>query len=129
MALYRKKPVVIEAFQFGVEDAPNWFTNAILKDVVLKHELDGKASAEIKTLEGWHHATVGDYIIRGVKGELYPCKPDIFHMTYEPAEECAGNDLTSALLTLLDTVPAHQKLYPELYVDKIVELVNKKKEF
>ena len=38
-------------------------------------------------------------------------------------------DLTSALLALLDTVPAHQKLYPELYVDKIVELVNKKKEF
>lgn len=38
--------------------------------------------------------------------------------------ECASNDLTSALLALLDTVPAHQKLYPELYVDKIVKLVN-----
>lgn len=124
MALYRKKPVVIEAFQFGVEDAPKWFTDAILKDVVLKHEPDDKASAEIKTLEGWHHATVGDYIIRGVKGELYPCKPDIFHMTYEPAEEYAGDDLTLALLALLDIVPAHQKLYPELYVDKIVKLVN-----
>ena len=40
------------------------------------------------------------------------------------AEECADDDLTSALLALLDTVPAHQKLYPELYVDKIVKLVN-----
>ena len=43
--------------------------------------------------------------------------------------ECADNDLASALLALLDTVPAHQKLYPELYVDKIVELVNKKRSF
>lgn len=43
--------------------------------------------------------------------------------------ECAVTDLASALLVLLDTVPAHQKLYPELYVDKIVELVNKKRSF
>jgi hypothetical protein len=37
----------------------------------------------IKTLEGVHHVSVGDYVIQGVKGELYPCKPDIFEMTYE----------------------------------------------
>lgn len=45
-------------------------------------------------------------------------------MSDEKLAECAGDDLTSALLALLDTVPAHQKLYPELYVDKIVKLVN-----
>lgn len=38
----------------------------------------------IRTLEGIHEATVGDYIIRGIKGEIYPCKPDIFLATYEP---------------------------------------------
>ena len=45
-------------------------------------------------------------------------------MSDEKLAECAGDDLTSALLALLDTVPAHQKLYPELYVDKIVKLVS-----
>jgi hypothetical protein len=58
---FRKKPVVIEAYQ-------------------TQEELD------IETLEGTHHASVGDWIIKGVKGEMYPCKPDIFEMTYEPAE-------------------------------------------
>lgn len=37
----------------------------------------------IKTLEGTHHASIGDYIVRGVKGEFYPCKPDIFELTYQ----------------------------------------------
>ena len=41
----------------------------------------------IATLEGVHRVTIGDWIIQGVKGELYPCKPDIFEMTYEPVEE------------------------------------------
>jgi hypothetical protein len=41
----------------------------------------------IATLEGWHGVTPGDYIITGVKGEHYPCKPDIFAMTYEPVEQ------------------------------------------
>ena len=61
LAKYRKKPVVIEAYQTD-------------------RELD------IQTLEGTMHADVGDYIITGVKGETYPCKPDIFEQTYEPVE-------------------------------------------
>lgn len=40
-------------------------------------------NADIKTLEGWHHANYGDYVIQGIKGEIYPCKPDIFEKTYE----------------------------------------------
>lgn len=85
---YRKKPVEIEAFQVPKEDAciettatPQWFFNAILdRKISVKsdsHEL------EIVTLEGIMTAKIGDFIIRGVKGELYPCKPDIFELTYD----------------------------------------------
>lgn len=59
---YRKKPVVIEAYQTDKE-------------------------MDIETLEGTMHASVGDYIITGVNGEQYPCKPDIFDKTYERVEE------------------------------------------
>ena len=59
---YRKKPVVIRAYQ-------------------TQHEM------EIQTLEGTLHARVGDWIIEGVQGELYPCKPDIFEATYEELEK------------------------------------------
>ena len=87
MAKYRKKPVIIEAFKLGTDDMPDWFMNAAFSDdgnVILHNELD-TLRADIYTLEGWHYASPGDYIIRGVMGELYPCKPDIFEMTYEPA--------------------------------------------
>jgi hypothetical protein len=68
---YRKKPVVIDAVQwFKDGDHPMVFTND-----------DG--THEIWTLEGNMRVTPGDYIITGVKGEHYPCKPDIFEMTYE----------------------------------------------
>jgi hypothetical protein len=88
---FRKKPVVIEAFQLppkcglqgGSEPPPVWLVSAILDGYV---EADlGKDHAIIRTLEGDMRCDVGDWIIRGVKGELYPCKPDIFAATYEPA--------------------------------------------
>lgn len=63
---YRKKPVVIEAYQTDKE-------------------------LDIETLEGTMHASVGDYIITGVRGEQYPCKPDIFEQTYEPADTPAAS--------------------------------------
>ena len=59
MAKFRKKPVVIEAYQ-------------------TQEEMD------IQTLEGIMHANIGDWIITGIKGEQYPCKPDVFEQTYEP---------------------------------------------
>lgn len=86
---FRKKPVVIEAFQLYPEDGktrqlpPRWLVDAMVAGTVTAGE-DG--SATIKTLEGEMKADVGDWIIQGVKGELYPCKPDIFAATYEPAE-------------------------------------------
>lgn len=62
MAKYRKKPVIIDAVRTDVE-------------------------LDIYTLEGVMHADVGDYIITGVRGEQYPCKPDIFEDTYEKVDE------------------------------------------
>jgi hypothetical protein len=83
---YRKKPVVIEAFKWLPDapagQSPEWFYKAC-SDQIAFPEHDG--SVTIKTLEGSHRGEIGDYIIQGVKGELYPCKPDIFEMTYEPA--------------------------------------------
>lgn len=85
MAKFRKKPVEVEAFQFyeyldySNRTIPVWFCNAVISGVVT----DNGDHLIIKTLEGDHKAEPGDYIIQGVKGELYPCKPDIFEMTYE----------------------------------------------
>ncbi len=79
---FRKKPVVIEAINFdhsvGIgEKIINWAHPKIIR-------LTSKGF-EIPTLEGTMLAERGDWIIKGVKGEFYPCKPDIFEMTYEPA--------------------------------------------
>ncbi|MGE0290385.1 MAG: hypothetical protein AB7I42_25060 [Bradyrhizobium sp.] len=84
MSRYRKKPVVIEAvLHAGSEPWPDWFQCAV-EDRTVRIFEDGEA--EIETLEGVMLAKPGDWIIRGVKGELYPCKPDIFEATYEAAE-------------------------------------------
>lgn len=86
---YRKKPVVIEAFKFYVDPMPDWFMDKVTSnEVVLKncdHSRFGidEAYCEIETLEGVMKANGGDFIIKGVKGELYPCKSDIFEATYE----------------------------------------------
>lgn len=94
---YRKMPVVIEAFKYdgdlmssdGKYYVPDWAVKAY-EDGVMRYgslDLDSPpCELFIDTLEGTHHASVGDYIIQGVNGELYPCKPDIFEKTYEVAE-------------------------------------------
>lgn len=91
---YRKKPVVIEAFRFGYDEIPIWAKKAHLYGKITFYTQPGKSTrwAEIDTLEGKHIVRPGDYIIKGVKGEFYPCKPDIFKMTYEPVLEGAKND-------------------------------------
>jgi hypothetical protein len=95
---YKKKPVVIDAVQWTGENHREMF------DFLTENAFDAesmKVSGEhfyidhnkveggliIKTLEGEHLASIGDFIIRGVKGEYYPCKPDIFHQTYEKVED------------------------------------------
>lgn len=90
---YRKKPVVIEARQFdGTYQCARSLLAWMLYDCYdcsMWHysEVDNFCDElKITTLEGVHSAKKGDYIIKGVKGEFYPCKPDIFEMTYEPVE-------------------------------------------
>ena len=79
MPMFRKKPVVIEAIQFkGNFDELESFVGG---DANFTH-----GELVIATLEGALHASDGDWIIKGVKGEFYPCKPDIFAATYERAE-------------------------------------------
>jgi hypothetical protein len=85
---YRKKPVVIDAFQWTADEHqkedPIWIVEAIkAKKVRISGLSPFDMQLCIKTLEGEMRADIGDYIIKGVKGELYPCKPDIFKMTYE----------------------------------------------
>jgi hypothetical protein len=100
MPKYRKKPVVIEAelYKPGMEDGYKVF-DRYSSDPLERPEFVSKEKYEemtfkptiicpaIKTLEGWYEISEGDYIITGVKGERYPCKPDIFEETYELVEE------------------------------------------
>ena len=78
MQKFRKRPVVVEAEQ--------WFPGEPVAGVIEGEYWDDDRvfPARIETLEGWMGVNTGDFIIRGVKGERYPCKPDIFEMTYEP---------------------------------------------
>ena len=87
---YRKKPVVIEAVRFdgsaesadriigwaGAEPVANETSNISYNSIA--------ETLLIPTLEGDHRADSGDWIIKGIQGEIYPCKPDIFEATYEP---------------------------------------------
>jgi hypothetical protein len=102
MGLFRKKPVMIEAvkmggiewfdgLQFAVQfdepdGLPKWLRDALLDGDISAAENDFE-HLSIQTLEGVMLVSPGDWIIRGVKGEIYPCKPDIFAMTYDPVDE------------------------------------------
>jgi hypothetical protein len=83
---FRKKPVVIDAVQYIGE---NCLTDIepFVGQMIPQRERNGQTILLIPTLESPHEATPGDWIIRGVKGEYYPCKPDIFAATYEPVHE------------------------------------------
>jgi hypothetical protein len=87
---FRKKPVEIEAVQFKgfvkenkqvvLNDNPDWVQKAFNRKALYIDEAD---KLSVRTLEGVMRVSVGDWIIKGVKGELYPCKPDIFDATYD----------------------------------------------
>ena len=85
---YRKLPIVIEAFKWEddcdlfSEDIPKWFKDNLKIDFYFSN-----MNLFIRTLEGNMKVNDGDYIIRGVNGEFYPCKPDIFEKTYEAVND------------------------------------------
>jgi hypothetical protein len=82
---FRKKPVVIDAVQITDEWFDGYHPNPLHPRGLV---MDPRTrTVEIKTLEGVMVGNVGDWIITGIKGERYPCKPDIFAATYEPVEE------------------------------------------
>ena len=95
---FRKKPVEIEAFQMtkerrlSNEDWPTWMHRAWqlergeIGSLYPTVKGTGEGTLSIGTLEGQHLVSWGDWIIRGVKGDIYPCKPDIFELTYDPVE-------------------------------------------
>lgn len=86
MAKFRKKPVVIEAIQWLGKDDTNRLCNWLSQQCANLHGWQfHDTDITIPTLEGAHIASPDDWIIKGVKGEFYPCKPDIFAATYEPA--------------------------------------------
>lgn len=90
---YRKKPVVIEAIQWNglnLEEVKAFVGELLIYDIIDTAWQVGKGAPhvnmKIKTLDGDMQANKGDFIIKGVNGEFYPCKPDIFEKTYEAVE-------------------------------------------
>lgn len=98
---YRKKPIEIEAIEFtGQTPYPDGVSGLYVDPVGNKHwhiEIDHKMvlgldfKAYIETLEGFMEVRKGDYVITGIRGEKYPCKPDIFKETYEPVAAPSPN--------------------------------------
>jgi hypothetical protein len=85
---YRKKPLVIEAYQYtqgGDNPRPDWFQDRVTSNVIITHPERFIA----QTPEGIMVGELNDWCILGVKGEVYPCKPDIFALTYEPVGDDA----------------------------------------
>ena len=108
MEKFRKRPVVIEAIQYGPATCA-----AICEWLGVPHNVyDGEPCGVgefiIPTLEGDMRASPGDWIIRGVQGEFYPCKPDIFAATYEPEDACSHSPSEASEDTKrLDWLAAH----------------------
>lgn len=96
MPTYRKRQVVIEAFRMGIDPRPDWFQDKVSSNDITTHCVSDRSECPfnfnetyclINILEGTMKGDYGDFIIKGVKGEVYPCKPDIFDMSYELFEK------------------------------------------
>ncbi len=83
--IYRKRPVLVEAIQFNgknKDEIMNFVNLSGTNIITYRNE-----KLHISTLEGQLHISTGDWIVKGIKGEFYPCKPDIFKQTYEKVGE------------------------------------------
>jgi hypothetical protein len=105
--VYRKLPKVVECFRLGYDEIPRWMQEQIRANNVSNIDAfleNVNETVKIKTLEGVMNAVQGDYIIRGVKGEIYPCKPEIFKETYEyvPLRHIVEGDELAGVTIYLD---------------------------
>jgi hypothetical protein len=100
MPRFTKKPITIEAMQLTEESKNNCLEFVTCKSWLIEGKSCNVNMLAIETLEGVMHADDGDWIIKGVNGEFYPCKPDIFEKTYAPAKADSG------LLTFGDAIEA-----------------------
>ena len=83
---YRKRPLMVEAFQYDPklnQKFPPWLKQAVIEGTVVVVMEESGLKMEIKTSEGTLRADISDWIVRGVTGELYPCKPEMFELLYE----------------------------------------------
>jgi len=121
---YRKKPVIIEAIIFNGKNF------AECEKFIGKHNYDNTLNfPNIITLEGTMRITVGDYIIKGIAGEFYPCKPEIFSKTYEvvkggiaTSEELESSDLSISILNwnvLPNDLHIDSKFYEKIIIDGV----------
>ena len=113
---YRKKPVIVEAVTWtgnNIEEVKELAKNAVEHIIFVDNNL------YIETLEGNMNVSVGDYIIKGIEGEFYPCKPDIFKETYETVSMVSDNDRT--------TVPMSQYIKLENKNKKLRNTINRLK--
>ena len=137
---FMKKPLVIEAFHYGFDDEPDWFNknkHITYHPAMISKDLDTLEIKElpsfcmIQTLEGAMRADKGDYIIKGIKGEIYPCKADIFEASYEQINapyiaksdhlcDAVGYSTPSVLIPMSDNEELHRK--HTIYREEILPL-------
>ena len=113
---YRKKPVIIKAVIWtgnNIDEVKELAKNAVEHIIFVNNNL------YIETLEGNMNVSVGDYVIKGIAGEFYPCKPDIFKETYETVSMVSDNDKT--------TVPMSEYIKLENKNKKLRNTVNRLK--
>lgn len=125
MKKYIKKAVEIEAVQFlDTTRSVNEITDFIGKEVHVDYKPDGTPFFKIETLEGTMEASAKDYIIKGVKGEFYPCKPDIFEATYAPTGTplermvIESRELNERLCKLKDFIDHHMDVLNSMVLDE-----------
>ena len=116
---YIKKPVEIEAVQFiDTPERISEIAEFVDTDLRVNYEDKDNPYIPIETLEGTMKASVGDYINKGVKGEFYPCKPDIFEATYD----CVGTPLDRMYREIDELVERFNKLDAFMKTDKFLAL-------
>ena len=123
--IYRKKPVEIEAWEFtreALKSNDSWVRLYVDELHLISQHAGEVLYIEIDTLEGTMRANLGDFIIKGVQGEFYPCKPDIFEQTYEKPQK---GDCTLNLKEFIGTEKYSIKELP-LFKELIENIKNKK---